>query len=424
MDMPIEFLSFIPGFLAQASDLENDLAEEWIGTPVIEERFIEFAQTHFGASKHAGVALFNRSAAGIVSTLLAMVSKEDRILAIAPKGRPHPSIRRGASLAGAELVELDPDEGLELSHFNDTVMTILTRVTSELDILNPEQVQAVIAMAKEAGSTVFVDDAYGTRVGPALLDQKKTLALGVDFGIGEGGVSGLQGHRDGQRFLALAEGFALEYIEQLYPGDQLLVGAPGGSQHGIRRGVCIHHEGEITLDRLQRRNFQQGPRRAAPGPRRRDHVKEDLEGGDRTAQIVIGRYVWVQFAETRDFGFAEPHHAGPSRVVPGGRVAGDTQVSAGRAGGRKRDQRVRLGVERIHVAGRRRPVPVLITADTEPRRHKRLAVWSRVGILRADFEQSRIAGPARAVASGGGGQIGQHAGPHDIEIGADRIADA
>lgn len=184
-------------FLARASDLENDLAEEWIGTPVIEERFIEFAQTHFGASKDAGVALFNRSAAGIVSTLLAMVSKEDRILAIAPKGRTHPSIRRGASLAGAELVELDPDEGLELSHFNDTVMTILTRVTSELDILNPKQVQAVIAMAKEAGSTVFVDDAYGTRVGPALLDQKKTLALGVDFGITSCDKAGLGGPRAG-----------------------------------------------------------------------------------------------------------------------------------------------------------------------------------------------------------------------------------
>ena len=184
-------------FLAQASDLENDLAEEWIGTPVIEERFIEFAQTHFGASKDAGVALFNRSAAGIVSTLLAMASKEDRILAIAPKGRTHPSIRRGAGLAGAELVEIDPDEGLELSHFNDTVMTILTRVTSELDILSPKQVQAVIAMAKEAGSTVFVDDAYGTRVGPALLNQKKTLALGVDFGITSCDKAGLGGPRAG-----------------------------------------------------------------------------------------------------------------------------------------------------------------------------------------------------------------------------------
>ena len=184
-------------FLAQASDLENDLAEEWIGTPVIEERFKEFAQAHFGASKDAGVALFNRSAAGIVSTLLAMVANEDRVLAIAPKGRTHPSIRRGAALAGAELIELDPDEGLERSHFNDTVMTILTRVTSELDILSPKQVQAVIAMAKEAGSTVFVDDAYGTRVGPALLDQKKTLALGVDFGITSCDKAGLGGPRAG-----------------------------------------------------------------------------------------------------------------------------------------------------------------------------------------------------------------------------------
>ena len=184
-------------FLANANDLDHDLAEEWIGTPVIEERFDQFAQVHFGANKGAGVALFNRSAAGIVSTILSIASKEDRILAIAPNARTHPSIRRGASLAGAELVELNPDKGLKQSHFKGSVMTILTRVTSELDILSPNQVQLVIGMAKEAGSIVFVDDAYGARVGPALLKHKKTLALGVDFGITSCDKAGLCGPRAG-----------------------------------------------------------------------------------------------------------------------------------------------------------------------------------------------------------------------------------
>lgn len=184
-------------FLAQASDLENELAEEWIGTPVIEEQFNDLARAHFGAGTDASVALFNRSAAGIVATLLTMASKGDRVLAVAPKGRTHPSIRRGAGLAGAELCELDPDDGLESSWFEGTVLTVLTRVTSELDILAPDQIQAVIAMAEGVGSPVFIDDAYGTRVGPALLGQQKTLELGVDFAITSCDKAGLGGPRAG-----------------------------------------------------------------------------------------------------------------------------------------------------------------------------------------------------------------------------------
>ena len=184
-------------FLARNTDLSEDLAEEWIGMPLIEERFNALAREHFGAGRDAAVALFNRSAAGIVSAILAAVPAGGRLVAVAPSGRTHPSIRRGAHLAGARLSEPDPDAGLEPSDFEGAALTVLTRVTSELDVLAPERTRAIAGMAKAAGSPVFVDDAYGARVGPVLLGQEKTLELAADYGVTSCDKAGLGGPRAG-----------------------------------------------------------------------------------------------------------------------------------------------------------------------------------------------------------------------------------
>lgn len=208
-------------FLARNADLSDDLAEEWIGTPLIEERFNGLARNHFGAGRDAAVALFNRSAAGIVSAILAAVPAGGRLVAVAPCGRTHPSIRRGALLSGARLSEPepDPDAGLDPSDFEDAALTVLTRVTSELDVLAPERTRSVVAMAKAAGSPIFVDDAYGTRVGPVLLGQEKTLELGADYGITSCDKAGMGGPRAGlmvgrpdlvDRAVAQASGLGLE----------------------------------------------------------------------------------------------------------------------------------------------------------------------------------------------------------------------
>ncbi|MDH3673626.1 MAG: aminotransferase class I/II-fold pyridoxal phosphate-dependent enzyme [Gammaproteobacteria bacterium] len=207
------------GFLARCADLGDDLAEEWVGSALVEERLAQLARVHFGASDNDHVALFNRSAAGIIALLLALVPESRRVLAVAPRRRTHPSVRRGIALARAVLDEHDPEESLRKSQFLDTKLVVITRVTSELDIMPPDAVATVIAAAHEAGVPVFVDDAYGTRVAPILLAQPKSLTTGADVAITSCDKAALGGPRAGlmvgsadlvERALAKASEMGLE----------------------------------------------------------------------------------------------------------------------------------------------------------------------------------------------------------------------
>jgi L-seryl-tRNA(Ser) seleniumtransferase len=106
-------------------------------------------------------------------------------------------VRHGAALAGAELVELEPQDGSVPSAYAGAALAVLTRVTSELDAMAPAQAEAVVAAAHRADCPVFIDDAYGTRVGPALLGQKESLAFGADLAITSCDKAGLGGPRAG-----------------------------------------------------------------------------------------------------------------------------------------------------------------------------------------------------------------------------------
>ncbi len=241
-------------FLAREADLSEELAEEWVGTPLIEDQFSELSRNHFGADGDSVSALFNRSAAGIVATLLTLASQGDRVVAVAPLQRTHPSVRRGAALAGAQLEEPNPEEGLPPSLFEGAVLIVLTRVTSELDVMHPDQVQAVVDMAGKAGCPLFIDDAYGSRVGPALLGHQRTLAVGADFGITSCDKAGLGGPRAGlmvgradlvNRVVATASGLGLEARGPLILG--VLRSLESYDPDTLRRDSALAREIAIVL---------------------------------------------------------------------------------------------------------------------------------------------------------------------------------
>ena len=60
---------------------------------------------------------------------------------------------------------------------------VLTRLAVTYEALPEDELHAIVAAARARGLVVVADDAGGARVGPAVLGQPRTLALGVDVGI-------------------------------------------------------------------------------------------------------------------------------------------------------------------------------------------------------------------------------------------------
>jgi L-seryl-tRNA(Ser) seleniumtransferase len=59
-------------------------------------------------------------------------------------------------------------------------LVVMTRLAVTYEIMPTDQLQQVVHLAHARGVPVYVDDAGGARVGPALFDQPRTLQLGVD----------------------------------------------------------------------------------------------------------------------------------------------------------------------------------------------------------------------------------------------------
>src|SRR5439155_19296930 len=95
----------------------------------------------------------------------------------------HPSVVRAAAQAGAKLVDT---RGLDqfadaLECESDVALVVLTRLAVTYEILAVREIEKIVGLAHGRGVPVYVDDAGGARVGPAVFDQPRTLQLGVDL---------------------------------------------------------------------------------------------------------------------------------------------------------------------------------------------------------------------------------------------------
>ena len=204
-------------FLADERDIVEGLAEEWSGVARLAAPLLEQARSHFAAPPGTETTLFNRGAAGIVALILAIATK-GRVVSVAPRGGTHTSVCYGARLAAAQLDRWSPEDVPD-DTFGDAALAVVTRVTSELDIMSVDATRRVIEAARAARCPVLLDDAYGARVGPVLLSQPGTLEFAADVGITSCDKAGLAGPRAGlmagnpdlvTRALAAASAFGLE----------------------------------------------------------------------------------------------------------------------------------------------------------------------------------------------------------------------
>lgn len=183
---------------------EDDLgikSEEWVGPSLFHSQLRETVLAHFGVNKeetkHYDVAIFNRTSAAIVSSILAFTKPQSTILSYAAGKKAHPSVSRGAKLANAQVTEIESLKELEKSDLPEGTVCVITAVTSELLLLNEDEFVNGIKIAKEKGFIVIVDDAYGARIRPILLGQPHALSVGADIVISNNDKAALHGPRAG-----------------------------------------------------------------------------------------------------------------------------------------------------------------------------------------------------------------------------------
>jgi len=192
------------------------------------DRLRLLALEHLGGSAdHHDMVLFNRLTAATLATHLALVRPGDVVVGISA-GYSHPSVVRAAAHVGAKFVDTQDTEAFAevLEREGRVALAVLTRLAVTYEVLPLEALRRVVRLAHDKGTPVYVDDAGGARVGPAVFGQPRMLELGVDAGatgLDKYGTAGprlglLAGAKDlVAQIRARAFEFGLEARPMLYP---------------------------------------------------------------------------------------------------------------------------------------------------------------------------------------------------------------
>src|SRR5262249_54611164 len=189
--------------------------------------FRALALTHLGgtADKHDAM-LFNRTTAATFAVHLTLVKPGDLVLGVSAS-YSHPTVVRSAAQAGAKFVDTTSVDAFADALERDMpALVVVTRLAVSYDLLPLGALLRIVDLARARGVPVYVDDAGGARVGPAMFDQPRMLELGVDVGatgLDKYGVIGprlgLLGGRAGlvSKIRARAFEFGLEARPMLLP---------------------------------------------------------------------------------------------------------------------------------------------------------------------------------------------------------------
>jgi L-seryl-tRNA(Ser) seleniumtransferase len=149
--------------------MDDDLAPALVG-----DRLTQLALEHLGGQAgYDDVFVANRLTAAVVAAMQVLVEPGMRVIGVSPS-YTHPAVARAVRLAGGELDDGGPVDAADV--------VVVTRLAVTYDVLPLEALREAIAAAGDRSARVFVDDAGGARVGPAVFGQPKTLELGVDVG--------------------------------------------------------------------------------------------------------------------------------------------------------------------------------------------------------------------------------------------------
>ena len=178
---------------------EIPIASDLLAPALYFDEFQTAALSHMGGDcDHHDAALFNRITGATLATHLALVEAGDVVVGVSAS-YSHPSVPRASARVGSTLIDTRGIDqfGEALAREPDVALVVLTRLAVTYEILPHEQIAAIVQMAHARKIPVYLDDAGGARVGPAVFDQPKALELGIDVAATGLDKYGTQGPRLG-----------------------------------------------------------------------------------------------------------------------------------------------------------------------------------------------------------------------------------
>lgn len=148
-------------------------------------RIMELGLQHLGGNpEEHSTAVITRQTAAIHCSMMVLLEPGDLVVGVSPT-YTHPCCIRAVKLSGGRFVEgtgYEEFAALMKKHANEVKTVIITRLSVSYEILNEEDMQKIMKLARQHNCKVFLDDAGGGRVGPAFYNQSKMLEYGPDLG--------------------------------------------------------------------------------------------------------------------------------------------------------------------------------------------------------------------------------------------------
>jgi len=158
-------------------------ADDELAPALYGDRFRALALEHTGgvAGRHDAM-LFNRTTAATFAVHLTLVKPGDVVLGVSAS-YSHPTVVRSAAQVGAKFMDTTSVEAFaDALEREAPALVVVTRLAVSYDLLPLDALRRIIDLAHRRNVPVYMDDAGGARVGPAMFDQPRTLELGVDVG--------------------------------------------------------------------------------------------------------------------------------------------------------------------------------------------------------------------------------------------------
>jgi L-seryl-tRNA(Ser) seleniumtransferase len=147
----------------------GDVLDDELSPALYGERLTELALEHLGGVPgRDDVFVANRTTAALVAAMQVLVRPGARVVGVSPS-YTHPAGVRAVRLAGGAFEDGGDPAGADL--------VLLTRLAVTYELLPDDE------LVRDFGAPVFLDDAGGARVGPAVFGQPRALDLDVEAAV-------------------------------------------------------------------------------------------------------------------------------------------------------------------------------------------------------------------------------------------------